>query len=54
MAWAKPFKKKTRENPVKPENSIKIKKLKKNGKTLKNQLETFKQNAATIHKVKKM
>ena len=28
MAQAKPFKGKTRENPVKPENSIKIKKKK--------------------------
>ena len=25
MAWAKLFKEKTRENPVKPENSMKIK-----------------------------
>ena len=44
------------ENPVKPGNSIKIKKLKKMGKlwknqSTKNQLETFKQNAATTHKV---
>ena len=29
MAWTKPIKGKTRQNPVKPENSIKIKKLKK-------------------------
>ena len=33
MAWAKPFKGKTSENPVKPENCIKIKKIvKKKGK----------------------
>ena len=55
MARAKPFKEKTRENLVKPEKSIKIKKLRKNWKTLEkpkqNQLETFKQNTATIHKV---
>ena len=31
MVWAKPFKGKTRGNPVKPDNSIKIKNLKKNG-----------------------
>ena len=55
IARAKPFKGKTRENPVKTERSIKIKKAKKIGKTLEkpkqNQLETFKQNTATIHKV---
>ena len=33
MARAKPFKGKTREKPVRPENCIKIKKLKKKGKT---------------------
>ena len=32
MAQAKPFKGKTRENPVKPENSIKIKKKKRENK----------------------
>ena len=55
MVRAKPFKGKTRENPVKLENSIKIKKLKKKSETLEkpkqNLLETFKQNAGTIHKV---